>query len=52
VIPSGRDFRVPPPSAAAATAEIAEVKNFQRTPKTNAAAYFWGYAVGGAVTNN
>jgi hypothetical protein len=28
-------------------AELTELKTFQRTPKTNAAANFWEYAAGG-----
>ena len=44
------EFRSPPPPAHDSTekaAELAEIKNFARTPKTNSAAYFWEYAVGG-----
>jgi len=43
-------FRSPPPPAYDSpekAAELAEIKNFPRTPKTNSAAYFWEYAVGG-----
>jgi PAP2 superfamily len=50
VLDSPSEFRSPPPPAYASSekaAELAEIKNFPRTPKTNAAAYFWEYAVGG-----
>jgi membrane-associated phospholipid phosphatase len=29
-------------------ADLAEIKNFKRTPKTDSAAFFWEYAVGGS----
>jgi PAP2 superfamily len=44
VLSSPSEFRSPPPIAhdlPEKTAELAELKNFQRTPKTNSAAYFW-----------
>ncbi len=44
------EFRSPPPLAHDSpekAAELAELKTFQRTPKTNAAANFWEYAAGG-----
>jgi membrane-associated phospholipid phosphatase len=47
---SPSEFRSPAPPAYDSpekAAELAEIKNFQRTPKSNAAAYFWEYAVGG-----
>ena len=50
VLDSPSEFRSPPPIAYDSpekAAELAELKNFRRTPKTNAAAYFWEYAVGG-----
>jgi hypothetical protein len=50
VLKSPSEFRSPPPLAYDSpekAAELAEIKNFQRTPKTNAAAYFWEYEVGG-----
>jgi membrane-associated phospholipid phosphatase len=50
VLTSPSEFRPPPPPAYDSPqkiAELAEIKNFKRTPKTNAAAYFWEYAVGG-----
>jgi membrane-associated phospholipid phosphatase len=50
VLSSPSEFRSPPPIAHDSpekTAELAELKNFQRTPKTNSAAYFWEYAAGG-----
>ena len=50
VLDSPSEFRSPPPIAYDSpekAAELAELKNFQRTPKTNSAAYFWEYAVGG-----
>jgi hypothetical protein len=50
VLDSPSEFRSPPPPAYDSpdkAAELAEIKNFPRTPKTNAAAYFWEYAVGG-----
>jgi hypothetical protein len=43
-------FRAPPPppyDSPEKAAELAEIKRFLRTPKTNSAAYFWEYAVGG-----
>ena len=50
VLTSGSEFRPGPPPAhdsAQKTAELEELKTFQRTPKTNADAFFWEYAVGG-----
>ena len=50
VLDSPREFRSPPPVAydsSEKAAELAEIKNFPRTPKTNSAALFWEYAVGG-----
>ena len=50
VLASPSQFRSPPPPAYDSpekAAELAEIKNFPRTPKTNSAAYFWEYAVGG-----
>jgi PAP2 superfamily len=50
VLTSASEFRSPPPLAHDSpekAAELTELKTFQRTPKTNAAAYFWEYAVGG-----
>jgi membrane-associated phospholipid phosphatase len=50
VLSSPSEFRSPPPIAHDSpekTPELAELKNFQRTPKTNSAAYFWEYAAGG-----
>jgi membrane-associated phospholipid phosphatase len=50
VLDSSSEFRSPPPPAYDSpekAAELAEIKNFQRTPKTNSAALFWEYAVGG-----
>ena len=50
VLASPSEFRSPPPPAYDSpqkAAELAEIKNFPRTPKTNSAAYFWEYAVGG-----
>jgi hypothetical protein len=50
VLASPSEFRSPPPPAYDSpekAAELAEIKNFQRTPKTNSAALFWEYAVGG-----
>jgi hypothetical protein len=44
------EFRVPPPFAydsPAKAAELAELKNFPRTPATNVEAMFWESAVGG-----
>jgi membrane-associated phospholipid phosphatase len=50
VLASPREFRSAPPTAHDSperAAEIAELKAYQRTPKTNADAFFWEYAVGG-----
>jgi membrane-associated phospholipid phosphatase len=50
VLDSPSEFRSPPPPAHNSpekAAELAEIKSFPRTPKTNSAAYFWEYAVGG-----
>jgi hypothetical protein len=50
VLASTSEFRSPPPIAYDSpekAAELAELKNFQCTPKTNSAAYFWEYAAGG-----
>jgi membrane-associated phospholipid phosphatase len=50
VLDSPSEFRSPSPPAYDSpekAAELAEIKNFPRTPKTNSAAYFWEYAVGG-----
>jgi len=50
VLDSPSEFRPPPPPAhdsSQKAAELAEIKNFARTSKTNSAAYFWEYAVGG-----
>jgi membrane-associated phospholipid phosphatase len=50
VLTSPSEFRSASPIAhdsAEKVAELAELKNFQRTPKTNSAAYFWEYAAGG-----
>jgi membrane-associated phospholipid phosphatase len=50
VLTSPSEFRSPPPVAHDSpekAAELAELKNFQRTPKTNTAAHFWEYAAGG-----
>jgi membrane-associated phospholipid phosphatase len=50
VLDSPSEFRSPPPPAYDSpekAAELSEIKNFPRTPKTNSAAYFWEYAVGG-----
>jgi membrane-associated phospholipid phosphatase len=47
---SGSDLRPGPPPAYDSpqeAAELAELKDFQRTPKTNADALFWEYASGG-----
>jgi hypothetical protein len=54
VLSSPSEFRSPPPIAYDSpekAAELAELKTFQRTPKTNTAAFFWEYAVGGARTH-
>jgi len=50
VLASPSELRSPPPPAYDSpqkAAELAEIKSFPRTPKTNSAAYFWEYAVGG-----
>jgi len=50
VLTSPDEFRSLPPIAYDSpekAAELSELKNFQRTPKTNSAAYFWEYAAGG-----
>ncbi len=50
VLDSPSEFRAPPPIAYDSpekAAELAELKDFKRTPKSNSAAYFWEYAVGG-----
>jgi membrane-associated phospholipid phosphatase len=50
VLDSPSEFRAPPAPAYDSpekAAELAEIKTFPRTPKTNSAAYFWEYAVGG-----
>lgn len=50
VLDSPSEFWPPPPPAYDSpekAAELAEIKNFPLTPKTNSAAYFWEYAVGG-----
>jgi membrane-associated phospholipid phosphatase len=50
VLDSPSELRAPPPpsyDSPEKAAELAEIKNFPRTPKTNSAAYFWEYAVGG-----
>jgi len=50
VLDQPSEFRSPPPPAYDSpekAAELAEIKSFPRTPKTNSAAYFWEYAVGG-----
>jgi membrane-associated phospholipid phosphatase len=50
VLDSPSEFRSPPPIAYNSpekATELAEIKTFQRTPKTNSAAYFWEYAAGG-----
>jgi len=50
VLTSPSELRSPPPPAYNSpdkAAELAEIKNFERTPKTNSAAFFWEYAVGG-----
>jgi PAP2 superfamily protein len=47
---SGSELRPGPPPAydsPQTTTEMAELRNFPRTPKTNADAFFWEYAVGG-----
>jgi len=50
VLTSPSEFRPAPPTAHDSrerAAEVAELKAFRRTPKTNADAFFWEYAVGG-----
>jgi hypothetical protein len=50
VLDSPSEFRSPPPPAydsSEKAAELTEIKSFPRTPKTNTAAFFWEYAVGG-----
>jgi membrane-associated phospholipid phosphatase len=50
VLTSPSEFRPPPPPAYDSpqkAADLAEIKNFQRTPKSNSASFFWEYAVGG-----
>jgi len=50
VLASPSEFRPAPPSAHDSrerAAEVAELKAYPRTPKTNADAFFWEYAVGG-----
>jgi hypothetical protein len=50
VLSSGSEIRPGPPPAydsEQAAKEMAELVNFKRTPKTNADAFFWEYAVGG-----
>ena len=50
VLESPSEFRAPPPPAYDSpekAAELAEIKNFAHTPKTDSAARFWEYAVGG-----
>lgn len=47
---SGSEFRPGPPPAYDSpeeTADLAVLKDFQRTPKTNSDAFFWEYASGG-----
>ena len=47
VLTSADQFRPPPPPAfdsAARAAEVAEIKNFKRTPVTNAKATYWQFA--------
>jgi membrane-associated phospholipid phosphatase len=47
---SGSELRPGPPPAydsAEEAADLAQLKNFQRTPKTNSDALFWEYASGG-----
>jgi len=51
VLTSGSEVRPGPPPAynsVQMATEMAEVKNFVRTPKSNADAFFWEYAAGGA----
>jgi membrane-associated phospholipid phosphatase len=48
VLTSGSQFRPGPPPAYDSDqekAELAEVENYKRTPKTNADAYYWQFAV-------
>jgi membrane-associated phospholipid phosphatase len=48
---SGSEFRPGPPPAfgsAELEAEMQELRDFQRTPQTNALAFFWEYGAGGA----
>lgn len=50
VLSSGSELRPGPPPAYDSpqmATEMAELRNFQRTPKTNGDAFFWEYAVGG-----
>lgn len=50
VLESGDQFRPEPPAAfdsAELAAEMDEVRNFERTPVTNAKAMFWEYGAGG-----
>jgi membrane-associated phospholipid phosphatase len=50
VLDSPNEFRSPPPLAYDSpekVAELVELKTFQRTPKSDTAAYFWEYAAGG-----
>lgn len=50
VLASGSELRPGPPPAhdsAEEAAELVELKNFQRAPKTNADAFFWEYGSGG-----
>src|SRR6185436_902234 len=50
VLKSGDEFRPGAPPAFDSEqekAELAELVNFKRTPKTNADAFFWEYAAGG-----
>ncbi len=50
VLSSPSEFRPPPPipyDSPEKAAELAEIKNFPRTPRTNSAALFWEYAAGG-----
>ncbi len=50
VLASGSELRPGPPPAHDSpqmAAEMAELRNYQRTPKTIADAFFWEYAVGG-----
>jgi hypothetical protein len=50
VLSSGSELRPGPPPAYNSpqmASEMAELRNFQRTPKTTGDAFFWEYAVGG-----